>query len=364
MSDLKKEVAVVVGDIGATKELVPAGRRLQEEGCNVEWYVDEGGKGIQILDREGIPSCTGLPRMEDAPAADCIVIGTSATAVEAQLHWTEYGKVWKVPVIWYEDLVCTGELPQTSMANPNVMLVTCRVAELIARRKRPGIDTVVVGKPTFEGLSAIDLVKAMGIKAETRKPLAISGIDVVVVYWGGGDSDRVKRHLGALREMGEIETSAGNKQRLVLIPRLHPKMPDYDEVWKFALDGSVFIVDGRDVEETRLNCAADVVIGEGGSTQCYVSALLGKRVCIPMWPAGGRDWQECGCTHNAPPLISEKCAYPLVNSSELAEGITVVVSSRDIGQRFQNAQAAFGDMRKLGADVRIMQAVMSAIGEH
>src|SRR3989338_9024648 len=98
-----KKIAVVIGDIGATDELIPAAQDLQNRGFEVEWIADPEGQGYTRLDAAQIPWTKQAARQR-VNHFDLILIGNSATAVRDQQQWTMAGQEAGKNVLWYEDL--------------------------------------------------------------------------------------------------------------------------------------------------------------------------------------------------------------------------------------------------------------------
>lgn len=340
----------IVGDIGATKDLIPAARELKKLSCKVTWSVDPAGKGHNLLSAENIPYGERDASLE-AGNYDVIVIGTSATAVEEQIEWTKQGKKAGTPVIWYEDLWGTGQRPATRSVNPDVMLTVGKTASGIARHVRPNIQVQAVGKPSFEEItyyhSRIDETRE-----RIRGELGIKNDDIVVLYWGGGEQDRVKLHLEALMGIEEVYS-----RRVIHLPRLHPKMPGRDEAWSH-LQTLSNIIDAHDVDEVSLNCAADVVMGEFGSTQTYVAAMLGTHPIIALWPDNLKKREACGFVKGVPPQIENRVAAGVRSREDIMNCLFMWVTNANRQVLRHRALQIFGDAIQPGAAKRIAEAIV------
>jgi hypothetical protein len=198
MSQDRSEVFVVVGDIGSAKELLPAVRVLESRGVNVRWIADPSDKAkapTDVLDKAGIVYERGIPSVFSF--AKVILVGTSATAVSAQLLWTVYGIESNIPVLWYEDLWGTGSRPSTQLVSPNHMLVIDDAAAAIARTVRPSLDVTVVGKPTFGALPSQE--QAAEICMNLRSKYNLTDADfLVTVGFGGDPPERAFEQLKAM----------------------------------------------------------------------------------------------------------------------------------------------------------------------
>lgn len=350
MSASDKKVSIVVGDIGSAKELIPAAKILTSRGVDVQWFVDPAGKGCKVLDSHQILYHTRTEAI-GSNVGNLILIGTSATAVSEQIVWTIIGQDMSIPVIWYEDLWGTGELPVTRCVDPNVILCISQTAADIARRVRPHMNALVVGKPSFENIKHIDVAATRQL---VRSRLKVHHDNFMVVYWGGGDTARVRHHIRA------INTYAG-LYGLAFVPRLHPKMPDLEEIVTMV-NMSRFRVCWADQEiPEELNCAADAVIGEWGSTQTYAAALVGTRPLLVMWPDDKLKRLDCGFDNGIPPLVSTLVGHELLSPSDLLSVLSFTAGRCD-STRQNIASAAhhwFGDACQPGAAERIADAVMS-----
>ncbi|PIT98107.1 MAG: hypothetical protein COT71_02495 [Candidatus Andersenbacteria bacterium CG10_big_fil_rev_8_21_14_0_10_54_11] len=128
----------------------------------------------------------------------------------------------------------------------------------------------------------MDEQKISEYRREYRQRMGIDPEQKLLVYWSGGELDRVVSHLGELR--GVISG------RILFASRLHPKQPAREEMWRLLKAGFINEPDlllnahNGDLTEAGLRCAADAVIGEFGSTQTYAAALVGTRPIIAQWP--------------------------------------------------------------------------------
>lgn len=358
-----KRVAVVVGDIGGTVELIPGVQELQRRGVSVQWIVDPGGKGFTKLDAENIPWIERDALLHIAEY-DLILVGTSATAVKEQIEWTRAGRAIGWPVLWYEDLWGTGERPATRSVDPDVMLVVDEVAGRIARNVRPNVRIEVVGKPTFEYLHDMDQQKIAELRREYRQKMEVrsqedGGVfdEFSLVYWGGGELDRVVSHMAELHDV-----AVGNG--FLLAPRLHPKMPARAAMWRclrcMFYELALFDAHGEAWTEPGLNCAADAVLGEFGSTQTYGAALVGTKPIIALWPDNKQKRLDCGFIDGDPPLIAEGIGVGVESKEDFASVIpdVIFVGDDERNKTFRRAREVFGQAIQPGAAGRIADAVM------
>lgn len=352
-----KRVAVVVGDIGGAVELVPAVKELHDRGIEVEWIVDPLGQGWVVLDREaiayGVAGATGY-EVGQVFGYDLVLVGTSATAVQAQIEWTRRAQTGAIPVLWYEDLWGTGERPVVHGVTPDVMLVVDQVAGQIAQRARPALATVVVGKPTFEELSAFDEPRIFETRQRLRRQAGVSDDVFLLVYWGAGDPARVTIHLSVLRELPRV-----GSRPVTLAPRLHPKMPGHREAWQLVFEGPAAMINLPAVPALELNCAADAVFGEFGGTQTYAAALVGTLPIIAMWPDNREKRLACGFPDGDPPLIDQAIGA----GAESPRGLVAVleaVAAGDVCRSdiFRRGREIFCEAIRPGAAGRIAETVV------
>ncbi len=354
------KITVVVGDIGAAKELVPVVEVLRKKGHQVAWIVDRLEKARAILNDVCVPVTDCVP--EHADKFDIIAVGTSATAVQAQIEWTRAGHNKGVMVAWYEDLWGTGERSVTREVDPDCMLVINQAAAEIARQVRPGLDCRVVGKPTFKILTTYTIERVAEIRNHARSGLGMADNNVLIVYWSGGDYERAKVHLDwFVKLLAGLKLSSG---ALKIALKIHPKMIRGDELGEEAreLIPNLNLADNaHKVGPVELNCAADLVLSEFDNTQTYTAAAVGALPMIAMVPDNLEERRQCGFPKGTPPFIKHGLGIGVESSDEIAYHIRRVVAGLNIKRRAQAAREFLGQAMGSGADERIAQAILELI---
>jgi hypothetical protein len=356
MTSTTRRVAFVVGDIGSTKELVLASREILPEEMAVDWYVDQKGKAQGLLQDGGIEfeTIAGGKRREWSQYG-AVVVGTSATAYTAQKQVTQQAKEADVPVVWYEDLWGTGERPEVKDVSPDKMFVIDKEAVEIARSARPEIEVEVVGKPSFASLVHFTNVRVGEVRRTLRERLEIPQDQMVVTVWTGGDRTRVVKQLQALFAIHEIMMD------IVVIYRLHPKLPGREGVQEFIGDrrGALLNADGED--PMALSCASDMVIGDWGNTPCYMAPLVGTPTFMMLWPDDEQRRIETGFVDGIPPLLRTKVGGAL-RSYEVTEAVLRVIRGgvRLRQPTLDRARESFGDLVEPGAARRLADAIAAS----
>jgi len=350
-------IAVVVGDIGGANELMPVVDRLKGGNHLIAWFVDEKGKARSVLQQAAIPISSCDPG-KDAGRFDVIVVGTSATAVDAQIEWTRAGLEKKVPVVWYEDLWgAAGKVVKE--VSPNHLLVVDGLAAEIARRVRPDLKCTDVGKPTFARLGEFTAERVAEVRHQLRSELRVPSGAFLLVYWSGGDETRVREHLEMLAAVKEEVGRTTPEMDFRCAPRLHPKLAGRDGFWGGAgtsLGRS--LIDARDNDPLFLNAAADIVLGEFGGTQTYTAAAMGVLPLIALSPFNEDDRRQCGYLKGVPPLMSKDIAVGVHNAYDVSEQVRRVAAMTTRNGFRRKATEMLSQAMKPGADERIAEAIL------
>lgn len=353
------EIYVVVGDIGSAKDLVSAGEELAEYGHLIKWIADPKGKAASdVLTKKGIIfESRSSPIATDRP--EIILIGTSASAVEAQIAWTQYGHEKSIPVIWYEDLWGTGEREATIGVNPDIMLVIDETAEKIAKTVRPNLKTKVVGKPTYEQLNNF-IAKTPEIRRKIHDELKVRPLNFLVSYWSSGeDPSRAKTHLNILKELSAIDG-----HQIILAPRLHPKLAEdiKKELWDICRSGQCIVVDAQSVPQEELIIASDAVIADWSGDAGYKSILLNVPVLITLFPDDTEKRVKCGYPDGDPPHVASGAVPPAYCGTDISEFLQTCIvfdnlDSTAFHRALQKLYEPHLDLLKPGSVKRICQAV-------
>ena len=315
------KVFAVVGDIGGCKEVLPAVQELEKMGVSLEFFVDPGQKakaGTEVLLKAGRDYQSRFPHPEDRPKA--ILIGTSATAVEAQIEWTKFGRENGIPVIWLEVLWGTGEREATRSVSPDVMCTLDEIAARIVSSVRPDIRVEITGKPTFGGLAKY-IPTQSEITASIRKQLMdqvglTDNNALFVTYWSGGeDPKRVEEHLKALHKLDRLITH----RNVIFAPRLHPKLPadSKENLMKLAFHGNYYIADASKMNPDELTIASSVNIADWGSTGMYTRPLCGVPPVMCLFPDDKERRVRVGYPEGEPPLLLANAGYGVLSGDDL-----------------------------------------------
>lgn len=356
---MPKTVAVVVGDLGGCKELLGAVKLLEERGVKCIWFCDSSGKAADVLNKNDIAFHYRLPEQNDW-AGDFILVGTSASAVEAQIVWTNYGHKNNIKVCWMEDLYGTGERKAVASVSPDVMLVIDETAKKIAQRVRPEVPTMVVGKPIFADL-AIKLQKKSEIRQKIHSDLKIPDGTPLLTYTSGGEIPaRVVEHMRML--MFVLEPRKG----FVFAPRFHPKLPVVlrEELWKGAEEifGSR-LIDARNVDITELVMSSDMLFSDWGCTESYVGVLANVPVGLMMYPEDSR-LNDCGYPNATPPLLLTNSADNISNydACRYSAAFAFMPNIGDFNDRvLEICRRPYLPLLQRGAEINIADTVLSLI---
>lgn len=354
-----KSVYIIVGDLGSAGELLPAGKKLLSRGVSVKWIVDGKGKAKELLKKRDVAFEERAPNQEDRPAV--LLIGTSATACQAQIEWTKWGRANSVPVLWLEDLWGCGEHSVVREVSPDAMLVNDGVAADIARTIRPDTEMVSVGKATFELLAEVEK-NSTEIRRRVRKELGVNMAEFLVLYSSGGLPDRVAEHLQALARIPN--QSYGLRHNFVFAPRLHPKLPEdkKTQLSKFIARGDKRAVDAHHVPLEELIAASEAVVTDWGCTEGYKSVLLKVPTIVTLFPGDTDEADrivDMGYPGDIPPLVRTKSAVAAWNAEDLRDclwGMSHFYWSAT--QSAQKNREPYVHLLRPGAAARVADAVM------
>ena len=356
-------ICFVVGDLGSAKEMIPVAVELEKRDILVKWFADPKGKaGSDLLAKKNISFSDREP-MTDKP--DLILVGTSASANGLQVAWTKFGRERKIPVGWLEDLWGTGERLNSREVDPDFMLVNDEVAAQIAKNVRPNLETIVVGKATFENLAPL-VKNANEIRARTRQALDVHDEEILVTYWSGGEKpDRVQAHLEAiLQEMIFLSNYS-----MALAARLHPKLPEAfkEQCGKMMRDSGVKILESGPINPAELNIASNGVVADWSGTEGYAAMLVGTPVGITMFPEDADRLNSVGYSLGVPPLIMANAATSLNKRESVIEYFIklIAISQNDrLDLSYEvDGRDKFVSLLVPGASSRIADAVMSRLGK-
>lgn len=311
-------IIAVVGDMGGAEELIPVVGELEKSGHHrAQWVVcpSPQAKAGDKLGKANIPFERRLPQSQDADA-DLILIGTSATAAEAQIAFTEFVCYDDTPVVWFEDLYGTGSTDKVRGVSPDLMLTIDSIAAGIAKRVRPELQVIPVGKPSFTAL-APKIQEKLVIRQKLIESCGLAPDPFVVTCVLG--SKGLTEHIDALKGL----PSEINGRLTTLVLRLHPKLPEADR--KAALDSALEashlrITIAPNIPTDEAVIAADVSLNGPGSTEQYKSVLAGVPACVLMFPDTDRlrkELSEKGYLNGKTPLVYAGAGIEITNSGEL-----------------------------------------------
>lgn len=307
-------IAAVVGDIGSTKEVLPSMRVISEhiEEINIRWFVDPGplSRAGIILDEAGVLYEKRLPRENDNPSV--IVVGTNATAVEAQIAWTDFGRTHSIPVIWIEDMFGTGSRKETQSVSPDLLFTIHPIAEEIAKRVRPGLKTRTLGKPSFERIP--DLIeRKYDLREKAREALGVKDRFTIAWLFAGEPQERtwhqVKSFKGELKRLQKLDA--------VVVARFHPKHPE-----KAGLEAHLdALLGGRSFRETGTLddaiLAADFVVADWGSTDSFTSLFLTIPIATTLFPDDTERRLAAGYIDGLPPILTDHPVWALESIDDM-----------------------------------------------
>lgn len=355
----KKRVVVVVGDMGGALETVPGVLALQilDPEAELRWIIDPGelARANTVLDKAKISYERRLPSPDDTPSV--IVIGTSATAVEGQIAWTQHGKDRGIPVIWVEDLFGTGSRKATQVVSPDVMLTIHPVAEEIAQRVRPGLKTVTVGKPSFARIPTL-IPQKPAIRQKVREALGINDKFLITWIFGGEPAERAWSQLEAFKHAHHDLSSIN----YVVMPRFHPKHPEKQKLETAMKD----ILAKRVLEDTgsldEVILAADFVIADWGSTDTYTSMFVDVPVATVLFPDDTPRRVAAGYINGLPPALTGHEDWGLPSVHHLVSCAKFVECyPKSTAARTRDRAIQFQELLRPGAAERIADEIQKAI---
>ena len=259
-----KRVWVVVGDIGGTNAVIPVIERLISAGHEVTIVADKEGKGRLSLKHPCIVYCDSWLARQEIP--DLVLIGTSATACEAQMVITCTFKD-ECPIVWLEDFWGTASVPAVKDITPDYMFVLDQDSS-----RREGCETVATGNPAFDRLAGWDV---MTTRVKVRKNLGIPEDEKIVTFFGPGHEEKYPfRILEAMAILIPAAHAAG----ATFVPLFHPKDTVMSAGFAQMMTGWRFTKIRLDVRRqendmNRLVAASDLVVSING-TALLVACLL------------------------------------------------------------------------------------------
>lgn len=322
----------VFGDIGGANEGIPALEEVVKRGVPIRYFVspEDRAKAGDVLKKRNLPYEQRLPEPHDNPKV--IVIGTSATAAQGQIEWTQFGKEKGIPVIWVEDLWGTGERKRTRGVSPDVMCtLDSEIATQIVRSVRPDIRVEAVGKHTFEMLAKYrENPKEMVQKVRKELMGRLEERAIMVTYWSGGESaERVEEHLKSLKWLDRL-----TNQAVVFAPRFHPKLPAEakEHLRKLAFGSNKMVADSTDFNPEETTIASDINIGDWGTTNMYVSAIFGIPAVMCLFPdsppqSSKQERIDIGYPQGIPPLVAANAGWSAESGAGLNDALFLIMNA-------------------------------------
>lgn len=349
------EIAVVVGDIGSAKEIVPAVKVLEARGIKVRWFADSAGKAkIDVLEKQGVAYEMVIP---DGYKPSVIVVGTSATAAVLKVEFTKYGRENGIPVLWVEDLYGTGERQNSLGVSPDVMLVIDDIAAQIAKTVRPGLDVRVVGKPTFGKLPTED--EAKDVRNKIRESVGLNDSKfLLTVSFGGDPAERALAQLPEIVRAIQRDLSGA----VTVAWRFHPKHPKVDELWKMATESGIKFVDARKLDIFELILASNCVVADWGNTDPYKGLLYGVPTITMLFPDDYERREGAGYPNGVPPIIASAKHWGARTPEDLTVLIYRVKQGEEAAWRYTRNERAkpFLALKQLGAEKNIADEILNA----
>lgn len=353
-----KGVAAVVGDIGGAKELLPAMQILEKRNLCIQWFVDPGpeARAGVILTNAGVSYEKRLPDPNDKPSV--IVVGTSATAVSAQIIWTRFGREKGIPVIWLEDWFGTGSRKNTQVTAPNMMLTIHPIAEGIARNVRMDLPTKTVGKPSFSRIPTL-IEKRLEIREQARRELRIMEGEFLV-HWifTGAPAERPWEQIEEFRRAGN--QLAGSST--LMMPRFHPK-----HLKKVRLEAAMKEVLGDRFVAPAIGldsaiAASDLVVADWGTTDAFTALFLSVPVATTLFPNDFDERVEIGFIGGIPPILMRTEGvyreWGLVKATDICNRVRYIAEHRELAAFItQNRARGFQDMCEPDAAKRIADEI-------
>jgi hypothetical protein len=326
-----KNVYAVYGDIMTAKEVLPAMQILENRGFLVSHIVDSGelARAPMVLDKEGIKYSKRDPISEDMP--DVIVVGTSVSAIDAQIKWTQFGRENNISVIWVEDFYGTGENEKVLSLSPDVVCTVDEIAKQIIELTRPNANVEVVGKPSFE-----QFAKYLSIQPKVREDvcdeLNIGKDSFIVTLWAGAEyKETTHAHILALRGLDEL-----TNRKVFYLPRLHPKTSEdlKDKFYVLASEGNKNIIhtDGFDNPDDIV-VASNINVGGWGTNSMYIGSILGIPSVMCLFPeechGGIKERIRIGYKDGIPPLVMAKAGWGARNEKHLKAILSSIMNHED-----------------------------------
>lgn len=345
-------IMVVGGDRGGVKEVVSVGQALANEGHTVDWRVDphKYARAGLVLDARGIVFSRAFPTLKD-PRPDIILVGTSGAATNMQVVATYFAHDYGIPCVWVEDFPGAAHEQALRAVSPDALCVTDGGSREIAESVRSGLRVEVVGKPSyFEEVGPL-LKRQQEVRREVRDILAWND-DLLVVMYCGGQAEETIAHLEVLTQI-EIPCQA------VLVPRLHPTLPDWaQEKSEKMLEMSKFsIADTSSIKSLeQLTFASDAVVCTWGSTIQFCSALAGVPTALTLFPDDRLRRLELGYVDGQPPLLRAQAGLGAENPEVLRKILLEIVSDpHKAAASFREGAKQFASWVTPGATERIVE---------
>lgn len=362
---MQKRIIAVFGDIGGCKETVPALALLKKHGTGIEIVLDAGpqSRAGTVLPPDIGPTSQGrMPVDGDAP--DAIVVGTSATAVGAQIVWTDWGRARGIPVIWVEDLYGTGERASVrGCAGPSHMCVIDAAARDIASRAWPHASMAVCGKPSFGHLGEL-IARQVDVRQQVRERLDVRAGERLLTWFSSGErgEDEMSTAVGGIEP---LRHQAG----LRVAARLHPKLAEpalsriQDQIASWPKPFLVDPVAAGAINADELTIGSDIVVGSWGSTQCYV-AVLARVACISTHYGPPDRRLEVGYPTGFSPAVASGAAIRATTPADVRERILDILAGTAHGAHVMPSLAdPFRRLIAPDAGKSIARAIQNAIGE-
>ncbi len=316
-----KTVYAVVGDFGDTREVVPIARVLERRGHTVKYLADARAikKATDLLKNAGVAYETRSPLPTDA--LDLLLIGTAATAVEAQIEWTRWGRERGIFTLWMEDLHATGSRKKTQCVAPDAMMVIDKLAEGVAKVVRPGLPIFIVGKPTFSDPREMPrLEDGPAIRAKIRAELGLTDTDfMVVVAFGGEPPQLAEEQLQiCLDNLGIIFPP-----NCMVAWRFHPKHSNAAGMREKAMATSsaagVRTVDTAEKDLKQLMVAADFAVATWGTTDRLAALIHGTPLATMLFPDQSEMLKESGFPDAVPVCVATDLQAGVRDAEELGQ---------------------------------------------
>lgn len=291
-------IMIVGGDRGGMKEVVSAGQALANEGHQIDWRVDphKYARAGLVLGERNISYNQAFPIIKD-PRPDIVLVGTSAVATNMQVVATHFAHECGIPCVWVEDFPGCANEQIVRGVSPDMLCVIDDCSREIAENVRPGLRVAVVGKPSYSEEVGPLLKRETDVRREIRGALGLD--DRFVVMYAGGQAEETVAHL-------EVLTDLELTSRTVLVPRLHPTLPDWarEKSGKMLERSNLLIADSSTIKSLeRVAIASDVVVCTWGGTVQFCSTLAGVPTVLTLFPDDRSRRSELGYVDGEPPLL-------------------------------------------------------------